>query len=134
MSLARGKVEAEQQAGSLSKELESVKVSSGFADHPPVAPQVEVTSLLRLAKQERDKGRQATREREEEGQLLRRVQARLQVPGRHGGNEPFQELKATLGGRVKQLEADLGRCEAAREALREKKEGEVRQVGRLLGP
>ena len=50
--------------------------------------------VMRLAKQEREKGRQSDRERGEEGQVLRKVQGRV------------QELKAVLGGRVKQLEQD----------------------------
>ena len=75
---------------------------------------------MRLAKQEREKGRQSERERGEEGQVLRKVQGRV------------QELKAVLGGRVKQLEQELAKSEAARGVLREKMEGEVRQVMTLL--
>ena len=76
--------------------------------------------VMRLAKQEREKGRQSDRERGEEGQVLRKVQGRV------------QELKAVLGGRVKQLEQELAKSEAARGVLREKMEGEVRQVETLL--
>jgi hypothetical protein len=55
MALAREKSEVELAAGSLGKELEGVKG--------------EVERVMRLARQERERGRQAGREREEEEQV-----------------------------------------------------------------
>ena len=40
----------------------------------------------------------------------------------------LQELKMTLGGRVKHLEEELAKSERAREELKEKREGEMVQV------
>lgn len=75
--------------------------------------QVELGALSRVAKQQRERGRHAERDRGEESQLLRKMQGRI------------QELKVALGGRVKQLEADLARSEAAR--VKQEEEGkEVR--------
>ena len=100
MSLAREKMEADQRAALLGKEVENVKVSDKLRyllfdeyakvlmksnllmftkDHICVI-QGELMGVMRAARQEKEKVKMGMKEREEEGNLLlRKMQERLKV-------------------------------------------------------
>lgn len=135
MSVTREKAEAEQLSSRLGKEVESVKVRTTSLVRWILiwSLQSEVTAVIRMAKQERDKGRQSEKERGEDAQMLRRMQTRIQVRTSGGGcleTSQSQDLKSALGGRVRQLEAELRKTEAAKAALEVRTDGEVREVSK----
>ena len=91
-----------------------------YFDHNTLYPRIEAESLLKLAKQHREAERAAEKERNEESMVLERLQQRM------------RELKINLGGKIRQLEAELKKSEAGKVLLREKLELEIKTTRREL--
>ena len=104
--LTKNRAEAEEIARKCEEEAEAAKI--------------ETNAMVRLAKQHRAAGRAAEKERSEESLVLGKLQQKI------------RELKISMGGRIKQLEAELMKCEASKAGLKEKLEGELKEVKREL--
>ena len=82
--------------------------------------QEEAETLSRMARQSRAAEKAAERDRGEETEVLERLQDRT------------RELKVSMGGRIRQLELELRKCEASKTFMKEKLEVELRNTKREL--
>ena len=104
--LARNRAEAEEFARQCELEADNAKM--------------EAETLTRIARQSRAAERAAERDRSEESQVLERLQERT------------RELRLSMGGRIRQLELELRKSEAARTVLQDKLELQLRNTKREL--
>ena len=104
--LAKNRAEAEEFAQKCQEDTEAAKL--------------EAETLTRLAKQQRTVEREAHRERTEEAAVLEKLQQRI------------SELKISMGGRIKYLELELNKSEAAKRSVVERLQLELRDTRREL--
>ena len=104
--LTKNRAEAEEMARKCEEEAEAARI--------------ETNAMVRLAKQQRAAGRAAEKERSEESLLLGKLQQKI------------KDLKISMGGRIKHLEADLVKCEASKAGTKEKLESEIKDLKREL--
>merc|ERR1719206_1519664 len=104
--LTKNRAEAEEMARKCEEEAEAARI--------------ETNAMVRLAKQQRAAGRAAEKERSEESLLLGKLQQKI------------KDLKISMGGRIKHLEADLVKCEASKAGTKEKLESDIKDLKREL--
>ena len=104
--LAKNRADAEEFARKREEEADNAKM--------------EAETLTRMARQSRAAEKAAERDRGEESEVLGRLQDRT------------RELKVSMGGRIRQLELELRKCEASKAFLKEKLEVELRNTKREL--
>ena len=106
LMLAKNRADAEEFARKCEEEADNAKM--------------EAETLTRMARQSRAAEKAAERDRGEESEVLGRLQDRT------------RELKVSMGGRIRQLELELRKCEASKAFLKEKLEVELRNTKREL--
>ena len=106
LMLAKNRADAEEFARKCEEEADNAKM--------------EAESLARMARQSREKEKEAQVARGEETEMLERLQDRT------------RELKVSMGGRIRQLELELRKCEASKTFMKEKLEVELRNTKREL--
>ena len=104
--LAKNRAEAEEFAKKCEEDAEAAKL--------------EAETLTRLAKQHRAAERAAERGRSEDSLVLDKLHQRI------------NELKVSMGGRIKYLEVELRKCESSKRAAVERLEAELRDTRREL--
>ena len=104
--IAKNRAEAEEFARKCEEEAETAKL--------------EAEALTKLAKQHRAAERAKDRDRDEESFVLEKLQQRM------------KELKISMGGRIKQLELELKKCEASKSILKDKLELELKNMRKEL--